>query len=802
MKMRNKTWLLFTISILISSLWQEVQAQKTTSETEGNTIITGSVIESGSQQTVEFATVIAFNSKTKEQITGTTTDLDGTFEIVTNAKDLYLEVSFIGFKPTIIENLIPTNGILEMGEIILAADAQLLDEVVISEQRSTTEFKLDKRVFNVGSDLSSSGASALEVLNNVPSVVVSIEGDVSLRGNSGVQILINGKPSIIASEQGNALGTITADMIDKIEVITNPSAKYDAEGTAGILNIIIKKEDKKGLNGSITLNSGTPTNHSVGLSLNKRTEKFNLFSQIGVGTRIYPSDLISNNINLSNNTSNLSSGTSEKKENYYNFILGTDYHINDLTVMTLSGSYAFEDEEETSTINFQSLEGQTAKAIWDRSEITTAGNPKWQYEFQFKKDFADNKDRSLLFSAVGRSFSKDQKSEFNNDYSLGNLEDNSRQRTNTDFGDFNYTFKLDYTHPLTAETTLETGGQYFISTVGNDYGVENEIGGQWQLQEDLTNVFDYQQGVAAAYATYSYESESWGIKGGLRLENTNLETLLQTTNETNQQNFTDLFPTLHTSYKFSQSMSFQAGYSRRIYRPRMWDLNPFFNIRNNFNIRTGNPNLLPEYSDSYEVNSIYIGEKGSANMGLYHRFTTDVMERVTTFDGSVSTTLPINIGKEHTSGLELNGKYIFSKAFSLNADFNYNYVKRNGIYEGADFGFNASQWSSRATTKWRVSKTLDIELTGNYQSARQNLLSRYSSTYFLDMGFRKKFMKGRTIVSFSVRDIFATRIRESTTILDNLNQYSFGQRGRFVSLGVSYGFGKGDAMEFSGKRRR
>ena len=188
-------------------------------------------------------------------------------------------------------------------------------------------------------------------------------------------------------------------------------------------------------------------------------------------------------------------------------------------------------------------------------------------------------------------------------------------------------------------------------------------------------------------------------------------------------------------------------------------------------------------------------------MGIYHRYTTDVVERVTTFDGSVSTSLPINIGEEHTSGLELNGKYTFSKTFSLNADFNYNYVKRKGIYEGSDFGFNASQWTTRATSKWKASKTLDIEITGNYQSARQNLLSRYSSTYFVDMGLRKKFMKGRTIVSFSVRDIFATRVRESTTILDNLNQYSFGQRGRFVSLGVSYGFGKGDAMEFSSKRR-
>jgi len=799
----NKSLLVFTTYILGFLLSGPISAQRTGAAAgQSMNTLKGIILESGSQQPVEFATIMLFNANNKEAITGTTTDLDGSFEITTKEKNVYLEVSFIGFKPTVLDAVEITNGGMDLGEILLSPDSQVLDEVVISEQRSTTEFKLDKRVFNVGSDLSSSGASALEVLNSVPSVVVSIEGAVSLRGNAGVQILINGKPSIIASEQGNALGTITADMIEKIEVITNPSAKYDAEGTAGILNIVTKKEDKKGLNGSVTLNTGTPTNHSVGLSLNKRTEKFNLFSQLGVGTRIFPSDYESRIENLRDNTAIVSAGTSEKKETYYNFILGADYHINDLTVMTLSGSYAFEDEEETSVINFQSLEGQTAKSIWDRSEITTAGNPKWQYEFQLKKDFENNKDQSLLFSAVGRSFSKDQNSEFSNDYSLGSVEDNIRQRTQTDFGDYNYTFKLDYTHPITDNTTLETGGQYFLSTVGNDYGVENEISGQWIGQEELTNVFDYQQGVAAAYATYAYEGESWGIKGGLRVENTDLETVLQTNNQTNQQNFTDFFPTLHTSYKFSPSMSMQAGYSRRIYRPRMWDLNPFFNIRNNYSIRTGNPNLLPEYSDSYEVNSIYIGEKGSANVGLYHRFTTDVVERVTTFDGSISTSLPINIGEEHTSGLEVNGKYNFSKAFTVNGDFNYNYVKRNGFYEGSDFGFDASQWTTRATTKWKASKTLDIEVTGNYQSARQNLLSRNSATYFFDMGLRKKFMKGRTIVSLAVRDIFATRIRESITTLDNLNQYDFQQRGRFISIGVSYGFGKGDAMEFSSQKRR
>jgi len=214
--------------------------------------------------------------------------------------------------------------------------------VLISAEKSTTEFKLDKRVFNVGKDLSSTGASALEVLNNVPSVDVNIEGEVSLRGSTGVQILINGKPSILSDDASNALGTITADMIEKVEVITNPSAKYEAEGTAGIINIILKKNEKKGLNGSLSLNTGTPDNHSIGISLNQRTEKFNLFTQLGTGYRELPRYNKNTNIDKINNTELNSEGTEFRNEHFYNFVLGSDYYINPLNTITLSGSFAYE----------------------------------------------------------------------------------------------------------------------------------------------------------------------------------------------------------------------------------------------------------------------------------------------------------------------------------------------------------------------------------------------------------------------------------------------------------------------------
>lgn len=763
--------------------------------------VKGKVVEKTSGQPIEFATVMIGDSETKKPLTGTTTSLDGTFEIVAKTSNFYVEVSFISFATQTIKDFQIVEGQVDLGTITLSDNIQELDEVVVRGEVSKTEFKLDKRVFHVGKDLSNTGASALEVLNNVPSVAVNIEGQVSLRGSTGVQILINGKPSVLAND--NALGTITAEMIEQVEVITNPSAKYEAEGTAGIINIVIKKEEKKGINGSVTLNTGYPNNHSVGLSMNRRTEKFNLFTQMGIGHRTFPGTSETINQDLNTGVRINSIGDSEKNETFYNFILGTDYHINEYNVITLSGSFAYEKEREYSNTDFETWdETGSLNSAWNRDETTKATNPKYQYEFLYKKDFEDHKDHDLIFSALGRFFGKDQSSEFNNAASFG-TSPFVQQQTRTDFKDANYTFKLDYTDPMTDKFTLEAGAQYLINNVANDFAASDLVDGEWILNPALTNVFEYDQRVLGVYGTGAYEDDKWGVKLGLRLENTDLSTLLLNTDEKNNQNFTNLFPSLHTSYKLTEALSVQAGYSRRIFRPRMWDLNPFFNIRNNFSIRTGNPELLPEFTDSYEVTSIYILGKASLNLGVYHRYTTDVVERVTTFENNVGKTTPMNIGTDRTTGVEFNAKYSPEKWLTFNGDFNYNYFNRKGAFEGRSFDFNAGRWSSRLTAKFKLPAEIDFEVTGNYRSRFITFQSETSGNLFADLGVRKKLMKGKTILNLSVRDIFSSRIRESFTNQPGFYLYDYYQRGgRYITFGISYGFGKGEAMEFSGQKRR
>lgn len=766
------------------------------------TTLTGKVVEKSSGQPIAYATVLVADNETQQAIDGTTTLENGTFLLETNASNYYIEISFIGFEKKVLQAPTAASAKIDLGTIEISEDAQQLEEVVVEGEISQTVFKLDKRVFNVGKDLSTTGASALEVLNNVPSVNVNIEGQISLRGSQGVQVLINGKPSILTSDENNALGTITADMIDRVEVITNPSAKYDAEGTSGIINIVIKKEEQKGLNGSISVNTGAPNNHSIGVSLNRRTEKFNLFTQLGAGYRELPNEITVRNTDLTTGNTILSDGEEFRNEEFYNFILGTDYYFNPTSVLTLSGNFALEIEDQPSTTNFAALDGTgNETSAWERTEVTEARNPKFQYELQYKKDFEDDEDHDLLFSALGNFFGKDQSSEFL-DNTISGEDRDAEQNTRTDFKESVFTFKLDYTKPFSDEFSMETGAQYILNDVSNDFEVQNLENGGFVTDPGLTNIFEFDQNVLGVYGTAGYEGEKWGLKAGMRLENTEVGTLLVNTTEANDQNYTNLFPSVHTSYKFSEKVSLQAGYSRRIYRPRLWDLNPFFNIRNNFNIRQGNPNLLPEFTDSYEVTGIFFVGKTPLNLGVYHRYTTDIIERISFFEDNVNITRPENIGTNNAWGVEFNTKYSPANWLTFNVDFNYNTFSRQGTFEDTVFDFSANRWSSKLLTKIKMPWDIDLEATGNYRSAYQTVQGEINDVAFLNLGLRKKILKGKAVLNLSVRDAFASRIRENQIAQNDFEVFNRSFRARFVSFGFSYGFGKGEAMQYSGGRRR
>lgn len=764
--------------------------------------MTGKLMDRQSNVPVPYATVMVKSAANDQMITGATTDEMGRFRVSSDSSNVYLDISFMGYDNRQVRDLSFENGRAAAGIVDILQNAHALEEVEITAERSVMEFKLDKRVFNVGKDISSSGMGAMEVLENVPSVNVDIEGNVTLRGNSGVQILINGKPSVLSDEGSNALGTITADMIESVEVITNPSAKYEAGGTSGILNVVLKKEEKKGFNGSASVNTGYPANHSVGVSLNRRTEKFNLFTQFGGGYRSLPSYSKSINRNKLTGEEVRSEGTEYRNEYFFNLTLGSDFHINEYNVITLSGNVAVELEDQPSETEFSTFDGASVLASkWLREETTSAVNPKYQYDLQYEKKFKNHKDHVLQFSTLGRFFGKEQESEFLIS-PLVSAETQENQRTQTVFYQRNFTGKLDYVNPITEKLTLELGSQFDMNDVGNDYTVSDNINDVWLVDTGLTNNFEFDQQVLGVYITGSYEGEKWGLKLGSRVEHTNLLTVLTNTNQKNRRTYTNFFPSVHTSYNVSKMIAFQAGYSRRIFRPRLWDLNPFFNIRNNFSIRQGNPNLLPEFGDSYELTAIFILSKLSLNSSIYHLYTMDVIERVSYFENNVTITKPINVGTRHKTGFELNGKYSPTKKISFNGDVNIGYFQRKGQFQSQDFAFTGGQWSSRLTGKFKLPKGFEAEISGDYQSGYKTVQNVVSGFAFMDLGLRKKLWDGKGVINASVRDVFASRIRESYVDNDDFYLYNFSQRGRFMTLGFSYSFGKGEAMTYSGRRHR
>ncbi|MCL3781389.1 TonB-dependent receptor [Prolixibacteraceae bacterium JC049] len=758
----------------------------------------GKVLEKGSAHPIEYATIAVF--KNDKLITGGVSGVDGTFLLELKEPEVDVKVSFMGYESVTIKQVKINKGQFNLGEIFLKNTQSQLQDVVVRAEKSKTVFKLDKKVFNVGKDLTSAGGTAMDILNNVPSVDVSIEGTISLRGNSSVQILINGKPSVMASSK--TLGTITADMIEKVEVVTNPSAKFDAEGRNGIINIILKKNEKKGLNGAITANVGTPDNHSVGLSLNRRTEKWNLFTQMGVGYRTFLSESYSKNINriAEQQPQIIANGEAEKNEQFYNFILGADYHINKWQTISLSGHYGYEAEDENSTTNYEqsTLESSTVNRFL-RKEETESTNPKWQYELNYKKEFEDNKKRSLTASATGSYFGKDKSSVFTNSGTLANSVLNN-EKVDNDFYDAEYNFQADYVHPFTEETTFEGGLKYNINVAQTDLDRFAQVDDNWQLDANQSNRFNYQRNIAAAYSTYAYENKRWGIKIGLRVEHEYTNSYLENSPKKKSNN-THLFPSLHSSLKFDNEFSLQLGYSRRIRRPHLWHLNPFLSYRDPLNISKGNSELEPGLSNAIEFTAIKVFKNGSLNGSLFYTENNNEIERITELNGNVRTTMPMNVGKSKDKGVEINGKWEPLKWLSFLMEGNYTGYTRTGQYKDQNFDFSSSYWSARFTTKFKLPYDIDIEYRHRYRSKYKGLQSTSSAVSYADFGIRKQLLKKKAVLHLSVKDVFNTRKHENETDLPSFYSFNTSQHSkRIIVLGLSFGFGKGETMEYSGMK--
>ena len=752
--------------------------------------IFGQVLDNN-EDPVPYASVALYRAKDSTMARGVATDEKGMFRLRARPGKYFLKISFLSLEEKVIPIFQVEKDDVNLKRITLLPGAVDLDEVTVEADKSQMELHLDKRVFNVGKDLRSSGSNASEILDNIPSVTVDIEGNVSLRGSENVRILVDGKPSgLTGISSADALRQLQGDLVERVEVITNPSARYDAEGEVGIINIVLKKEKRKGVNGTISARAGVPDNYGLSFNLNWRRKKFNLFTSYGGGYRETPGSGYSlNQFNIgdssfaySRNREHTRGGLSQ------NFRVGSDYFINDRN--TLTGSFLYR------TSDGDNVSEQTYRDLNNLEEVTQTVI-RTETETEVQQDIELNLNYRKTFSRKGRELTANVRWNQNDDTETADLSEISDnpltadidQRSSNEEDQENWILQTDYVHPFGKEGTFETGLKSSLRTVINDYRVEqlNEAG-EWQVLPAFDNLLEYQENIHAAYVMGGTKIDQFSFQLGLRAEYSDISTELVDTQEKNPREYLDLFPSVHLSYEIDKQQSFQLSYSRRISRPRFRHLLPFFSFSDNRSFFSGNPNVNPEYTNSYEVGYLHQWEKSSVFSSVYYRHRTGVIQRITVVDSiGFSRVFPINLATEDSYGLEFTFSREIAEWWNLNGSFNFFRAVTSGSYEGEDLFADTYTWNTRTTSKWKLGKLMDGQLSFNYRAPRETAQGRNKSVYNLDAGISREVLKGKGTLTASVRDLFNTRKRRSETFSEGFQAESeFQWRARQFMLNFSY----------------
>ncbi|MBL4707277.1 MAG: TonB-dependent receptor [Flavobacteriales bacterium] len=739
---------------------------------------------------IPFANIAVYRQRDSILISGTASDEEGVFSIKLRPSRYFITFSFLSYQTKTHDNIALTGSSLDLGNISLSSKVELLEEVEILAERSQMELKFDKRVFNIDKDLANAGSNAAEILDNIPSVQVDVEGNISLRGSENVRVLIDGKPSTITgTSTADVLRQFQGSMIEKIEVITNPSARYDAEGEVGIINIVLKKNKRSGLNGGIETVLGHPDNYRLSFNLNYRTKKYNLFTSYGVSYRNSPGSSSNYQEFNGQDTSFIFESESERRRKSIgqNIRLGSDIFLNNYNTITVSGLYSFSDQENISNLEYRDL--NSSKELFQkvvRKDKEDESGENIQASFNYTKTFKQE----------DRKFTTDLQWSESNDLEESDIQQNNgrtldkllQQSSNIE-ANRTILIQSDYVHPLKNDRQIEGGFRSTLRTLENVYSVkESENGSPFAILSLFNNDFEYDENIYAAYVQFANEINKFSYQLGLRGEYSDISSSLRLTNEVFKQEYFNLFPSLFLTYKFDKTKQLQLSYSRRINRPRFRYLLPFQTFSDNRNLWRGNPNLKPEYTDSYEIGFLRYFEKGSFFTSLYYRHRNQVIDRIVTANENGATVrFPVNLAVENNVGLELNSSYKFSKKISLNANFNFYRAIREGEYEGQKLDFDVFTWNSRTSLKIKVLPKVDFQTSFRYRAAQESTQGKTKALYNLDLSAGKDVLKGKGTVVASVRDVFNTRKRRSIVDTDQIySESEFQWRARQFLLTFSY----------------
>lgn len=739
-----------------------------------NEYISGKVIDE-QNNAVPYAAISIYNSEDSVFVKGSTTDIDGIFEISLKKGSYYCKVTYLSYEDYFIPNINVENKAIDLGVIKLSIADQFLDEVEIQAERSQMVLQLDKKVFNVGKDLSTIGANGADILDKVPSVNVDLEGNITLRGSGNVRILINGKPSgLVNAGDPESLRQLQGNLIESIEVITNPSAKYDAEGEVGIINIVLKKQIKKGLNGSFDLKVGYPHNHSAAANLNYRSEKVNFFISEGFSYQKNPGGGSSTQRYLENNALDYAFDRTYKhtREDYANNLrLGVNVYPSQNDVITIAGMYRYSGGKNLSTTrytDYNNLEVQTGIVERYQDENETEHNVEFDinYEREFKKD---NQKLSVDFKY---GLSNDTEKAFYDEDSLENaISLDARQRSNNLEYQKNFLAQVDYQHPFRKKGLIGTGFKANVRNFENDFIVEDQQQDEsWQILDRFNNNLIYKENIYALYLILGDEIKNFSYKAGLRTELSDISTELIKTNETNPRLYIDFFPSIFLGYKVNEKNTLQLSYSRRITRPNFWSLVPFYQYADVRNYWSGNPNLNPEYAHLVEFGYQRYLKKGSFLGSIYYRRNIEIIEWITFVEPSGLTRgTPVNLGTGNSYGIDLSFNTDFTDWWSFNANFNGYHTKSKGSYEGVTYNNEALAADIKVSSKFKIIEPLDFQISYNFNSPRNRSQGKIKSQQGLDFGLSFQTFKKKGKFTLSVTDVFNTRIRRWETVGDDFS---------------------------------
>ena len=749
---------------------------------------------------LEFATLSLFNSSDSTLVSGALTESGGVFELKVPMGRYYGMVEFIGYENKLVditvdrEAMLANRGVVDLGTINLANGAIQLDGVEITAERSETIVALDKRIFNVGQDLANRGGTAEDILDNVPSVTVDLDGAVSLRGSAGVRILINGRPSGLAgADNANGLRSIPSNLIERVEVITNPGARYEAEGAAGIINIVLKKDEQSGFNGSFDVNTGYPAQAGVSANVNYRKGNINWFANVGVQYRETEgggfsflesqgeSEVLFQEIIQDRNRTGLSNS----------FRAGVDYYLSDKENITGAFLYRRSDEDNFATLDyFDFVDDFPGNLITEtlRTDDEREDESNLEYNVTYHKEYS-SRDHKLEATVQYRDDIEAESSDFletATSFISENIPD-IVQRSENEEGEKTWLFQLDFVKPVNEEGQFEVGARSTLRRINNDYTVEQLDNGAFSTLAGLSNNFNYDEDIHAVYTIFGNKIGNFSYQGGLRYEFSSVLTELITTNEINDRNYSNLFPSAFLNYELSEGNSLQVSYSRRIRRPRFRDLNPFFTFSDSRNTFSGNPNLDPELTDSYEINHIKIWENFTLTSGLFYRNTRDAIQRILEFNSDGTTNrLPQNLATRNDYGAELTFAYSGLNWVRLDGNFNAFRTQVDGGNIDESLTADDFTWFARSTARFTFWNKSNLQLRFNYRAPVSTTQGFRQGIASLDLGFNKDLTKDLSL-TFSVRDVFNSRKRRSETFGEGFFRESeFQWRARTFNLSFNY----------------